>query len=519
MTLRRSRHSFVLVTVWFCVIALAAVHLPMPLTGDQALYMYGAKSLAEGQALYLDFWDAKQPGVYLFYLLAGALFAFDGVGLHALEALWLMAAAWFAYRVGRQAIGDGLLALLIPLLTAGTYFVAVGAWHMTQPDGLLTTPVAGVAWALSDRDFLKSERTRLFVAGAFASVAAIFKFSVLILPLAMVATVYVLLGREVDANRTNRCLARELLTFLAGLLVPLAAVVIWFWLHGALSELIWTTVQYPFLALTELDHHTYNLRLSAVWFFHMTIFWLPFALAGGIWSIQGALRRERRARPGILMLVWLVAGLVTILMQYHYFWPFHFNQFFVPVGVLAAIGLRVMFDLLRTHLPLWRRAVVVATMMVALLIFGYRASDQFAPLGDALAHPEGFRSAYVAKFNPRTKQIMDSVAAALAEAEPTDSIYVFGDPRFLLASGRLQAVPHNGWALEIMTTEQWRAFSSMLRTASPSYLYVSTDYIKVLTAKSPELVTWIAHEYDLHAADAMSGGWYKRRPGKPWNQR
>ena len=131
---------------WGCVLAMAAIHLPVPLTGDQGLYMYGAKELAAGKTLYLDFWDAKQPGVYLFYLLAGSLFGFTPIGLHVMETIWFAMAAWCAYRLGKSASPDGLAPLVIPVLSAGTYFASVGAWHMSQPDGLMATPVVASIW-------------------------------------------------------------------------------------------------------------------------------------------------------------------------------------------------------------------------------------------------------------------------------------------------------------------------------------------------------------------------------------
>ena len=140
---------------WICVLGMAAVNLPMPLTGDQGLYMYGAKELAAGKTLYLDFWDAKQPGVYFFYLLAGTSFGFTPIGLHFMETLWVAMAAWCAYRIGRSASTEGLAPLLIPVLSAGTYFTSIGPWHMSQPDGLMATPLVASIWALCDRQLLR----------------------------------------------------------------------------------------------------------------------------------------------------------------------------------------------------------------------------------------------------------------------------------------------------------------------------------------------------------------------------
>jgi hypothetical protein len=504
-----STRRIIRATVWVLVAVLAAVHLPMPLTGDQGLYMYGAKSLAEGQALYLDFWDAKQPGVYLFYLLAGTLFSFDEIGLHALEGLWFGLAAWFAYRIGRQARPENALTLLIPLLTAGTYFTAVGSWHMTQPDGLLATPLAGVVWALLDKEILTTARARLLAAGFFAGAAAVFKVSVIVVPVALVLAWY--LARPKTTERSRVAAVDSAGWFVLGVTVPVGAVVIWFATHGALRELIWTTFHYPLIALEEIAHHPQNLYWSARWFVDMTIFWWPFAAIGGFWSLYRVFKRDAEALPGLLMIVWAFVGAATILLQYHYFWPFHFNQFFVPLGVLAGIGLRVMFDWVGRPLIAQIAAVVIVAGLLALGFFGNKMGIKILPFVDALVETGGVRTAYVDRYDPKTNQIHASLRAALADVQANESIFVFGDPRLLLGSGRWQAVPHNGWALEIMVAEQWREFSQQLRQASPAHIYISDYYVRLLSERYVELMNWIERDYDPYHVDTMAGTWYRLR--------
>ena len=73
------------------VLLLGLLHLPHPLGGDQALFLVGAQRLHEGALLYRDFWDVKQPAIFLFYLLGGDLFGFHEVGIHAFELLYMLA--------------------------------------------------------------------------------------------------------------------------------------------------------------------------------------------------------------------------------------------------------------------------------------------------------------------------------------------------------------------------------------------------------------------------------------------
>ena len=46
---------------------LALLHLPYPFDHDQGLFMAGARAMADGARLYVDFWDMKQPGIYWYY--------------------------------------------------------------------------------------------------------------------------------------------------------------------------------------------------------------------------------------------------------------------------------------------------------------------------------------------------------------------------------------------------------------------------------------------------------------------
>ena len=43
--------------------------------------------------LYRDFWDVKQPGIYLFYLVGGSVLGYSEVALHLFELAYQLAFA------------------------------------------------------------------------------------------------------------------------------------------------------------------------------------------------------------------------------------------------------------------------------------------------------------------------------------------------------------------------------------------------------------------------------------------
>ena len=56
------------------IAGLGALKLLTPLDGDQALFLYFAQAIDNGERLYVDVWDMKQPGVFWFYWLGGRIF-------------------------------------------------------------------------------------------------------------------------------------------------------------------------------------------------------------------------------------------------------------------------------------------------------------------------------------------------------------------------------------------------------------------------------------------------------------
>jgi hypothetical protein len=113
-------------------------------------------------------------------------------------------------------------------------------------------------------------------------------------------------------------------------------------------------------------------------------------------------------------------------------------------------------------------------------------------------------------FSDPSAAYQSSVRAGMAGARPEDSLFVFGDPRILLASGRKQAVVHNGWALEVMIDEQWLSFSQSLRAVQPTFLYLHSSYRPLIKEKAPELSEWLTTEYSPMCTDKFDGTWLRR---------
>jgi hypothetical protein len=241
----------------------------------------------------------------------------------------------------------------------------------------------------------------------------------------------------------------------------------------------------------------------------MTLLWLPFAVVGAWWSLRAYLRGDSAGLPGLLMVLWGFVGFITIFLQYHYWWAFHFNQFFIPMGVLAGVGLGVAFGRLNSKTP-FVTAAILAVSCLTVVTFSMRIGSKVLPFAHDLKAGLVSTSAYAERFDPASRRIMESVSNALGN-KPGGSLYVFGDPRFLLAAERAQAVPHNGWALEIMTASQWDMFAEALLKAHPDYIYLSGSYDSLLQRRAPQVREWLELNYQLFSVDSFDGGWYHRK--------
>jgi hypothetical protein len=472
-------------------VGLVLSHVSLPLGGDQGLYLYGAKELSNGAVLYKDFWDLKSPGVYFFYLLAGSAFGFSVPGLHIVEAVWLGLAAWFALRIARGATSNSSVARLAPLLSIGALFVAATPWHLTQPDGLVILPIVVGAWSLSAGAFTDEvPRWRFFLAGVAAGVAAIFVTAMILVVLGMLAVCFAFEWYR-QGGMSSRTLLRSTVYVVAGLSVPIGILLAVFQWQGGSQEIAWTMLSYPFAARAVFDYELPMLAHSVRWFYGAVGSLLPAIVVGVLITSQRLLRKDRAALPGLLMIAWLAFGAIAILLQYHYSWEFHFNHLFVPVGVLAVIGVDEVVRQFRLNVA---RTVCGAVLLV-MLAFPALVIKKLALLDS---------------FSDQTSAYQSSVRAGMGSAGPQDSLYVFGDPRILLASGRRQPVVHNGWALEVMIDKQWQSFSQALRVANPTYLYLHSSYRSLVREKAPELSEWITTEYRPMCTDKFGGTWLRR---------
>lgn len=477
---------------------LGLFQLWFPFSGDQALFTVGGRQLLDGSVLYRDFWDVKQPGIYVFFAASGALFGFDEAGIHLGELLWNLAYAVAIQRALRVRTRSVHVAAMAPLLIVGVYYAAEGVLDMTQVEALVGFPLFVTMWAcLGTRGprFL-----RLFLAGL--ATGGVVAFKLVYLPLAGVFWLFPA-WEAVRGARPVREVLATVAPLMLGLAVPVGAMVVYFAWHGLLDVVGFTWFVYP-MSTPAIEGRPWSRLLL-----------LPphvrdvLGLSGVLALVALVLRREQDlGRWTWACLAWLGAGIPLFAIQH--WWTYHVPLFMPPLALLAAGGLDVALQRKSTPrgVMTWVVAGVVALAAVFPLRFlaakGYRA----AMTGFGLT--EDGRVALQDRMQPYYVSGRLWAKALTAPGALPGPVYVIGNPIALYLTGRDQAIPLNGWAVDQFDTGMWERMAVQLEVARPPYLAVRHLSGAVMRERSRAMVDLIRRQY------CVSGGspedtWYRLR--------
>ncbi|MDZ4288605.1 MAG: hypothetical protein U0984_11635 [Prosthecobacter sp.] len=483
-----------LIPIW----VLGFIHLPHPFDGDQALFMVGAKHLEDGGRLYVDFWDNKQPGIYLFYWLAGKLFGFNEVGAHALELIWYSILA-VAMTLGlRSYFRRPWLAAFVPLASIGLFYGMADKWHLTQVEALASLPLFGCLILSTDLDATgRWHFGRWFLAGLCAGVLVTFKLA--LAPLAMMIWIVAIVARLiVDRGRAWRPVFGGLAGAFLGGVVMLGIVAAGFAWHGSLHEMVWTTFAYPMEALETAAAAPYSRLMGSIaWFTANTLPVLGLALLAVV-----AWRGTRREVLTLALLGWVVMACGVIWIQRWSWWQYHFCLLLVPLGILAVRGVDAL-------LPneLWRNSRwkdCLAAVALACLLLGPALPGlglKALAFGQEAQRHTAWQHDYQRAIDATERRIWRATGFLRSEAEETKTepapIYVFGNPLYLYLAERRQAMAEHGWSWETYLPSQWAALPEKLRAAKPAWLFIDPNYGGLIDDRSPETRQVIDDLYEM----------------------
>ncbi|MBC7909894.1 MAG: glycosyltransferase family 39 protein [Pyrinomonadaceae bacterium] len=497
------------------VVLIGLIHLPYPFDGDQALFTVGAEKMSRGAILYRDFWDLKQPGVFFFYLLGGRLFGFTEVGIHTLELLYQTAFAIVLLFTLKSYFESRAIAALVPLLTIGFYYGVTGSWHLTQVEGLVGFPLFLSLWFASEasRREGRGRAQRLFLSGFMGGIVLLFKllFLPLLLAFWMAAIADAVLRKR---ERIPAALLSIIAPALLGLLLPLAIVIGYFARHKTLGLLYYVCFEYPSSAIAALPGWRLGSLAQSLFWFAATF--APLTALVFVWaSSAAASKRTELARMPLLFVnlaLWLALGFCVILVQRLSWWDYHYMLLFVPIGILAAKGLDILWTQAKEAKPSLasKKGRIAASLSLALLFSPVLVSltrKSLSLITHGFAYGKERRLLY-------QSEISGSYQTALSETEflsQPDSlpggIFVGGNPIYYHLSGRDQAIASNGWMLELFLLQQWAQLNEQLAQSPPTYIFIAREYAKLVPERSPQTTKLISDHYRV-LRTSPAGVWY-----------
>jgi hypothetical protein len=483
------------------IVAFGALKIAAPVLRDSAVYLWIAQQMHAGSTLYVDVWDLKQPGIFIFYELGGSLFGFTPEGVHLFELIWQIAFAVCLIIALRTVLQHRWLASVAPVACLASYYIFCKPHQQTQVEGLVWLPMFVVAW-LTSIDW-RGSRQRVFgffLAGAAAGITTAFKHVLAPIPVAFILCASVAALRR-DKERW-RTLLQMWLPFTLGVVLVWGAMIAVFWRLGALQPFIETNFGYPLKALGEVTQAPASRLALAL---------MVFAAATAPWLIYAAFavgRSSRSDEPALFgrMAVWFMTAATVILLQKSSWWPHHTLLLYPPVGVLAARGLDLLVARVhgsaRRPLPAMALSALLVVPVVAAL--GYPAGETARGIFEHLRTGglDQYRRATSADYAGAA-----DAAAYLVEHAPPGSIYAFGDPNILLLSGRRQAIPVQGSAWGFYLKEHWQSLPAELTAARPVWIFLETSSRDTVAQHSPETLALLAKDYRV-VWDTPYGRWY-----------
>lgn len=510
----RVANKILFLFVLLLVVIIALPNLFAAFSGDQTLFTIYAEQISQGAVLYRDVWDVKQPGIFIFFLIAGKLFGFTEIGIHFFELLYFLLFFIVLIITLKDYFHNQLFASLTPLLAIGTYYATSEELHLTQVEGLVGFPIYLTIWT-AIKSLQTNERRWLFLSGLCGGIVVVFKQIFLLIIITSWLTVLITF---LIRNRKASSLIQKVLPIVSGAFLPVLAVLIYFAWQNELEILAYTTFVYPNKAIATLANadRTYVLKMGLIWFVRKYIPLIVVTFIGMLVFLTRPAEIDQSFIARILsnlrgtnlltinLVLWFVVGFAVVLAQRLSWWEYHFVLFFVPLGILAAKSLEIIwerfFEKPVFFNPPLGKIIFVFLIVILLSPTIYRTVRNTKNRFNSIAIFIKER-----RFTPSGppvddyQRIRENTAFLLEQNSRTGKIFVLGHPLHYYLSKRQPGLASNGWMPEFFLNDQWLWLKKELVEKKPVYIFIDNFCFDVITKQSPETLLLINQHYRLRS--------------------
>jgi len=496
---------------WAAVVGLAFValvgvlHIPTAFSGDAALYQLGARAMHAGDVLYRDHWDLKSPGIYVFHWVAGVLFGFHEEGVHVLEWMLLLALGVGQVLLVARDLRPRMLAVLAPVASLGTYYASSTEWHLTQPAVLLAIPLFAMMLLIGAE---RASPTKWAFAGIAAAFAVALKPYAIGIVLAMAATALWLRTRSA-AEATGTLLRARVAPFILAAIGTVGVAILALSVTGGLGSFL--DAHGPWREAAARVRGSFPIARAiggGETYFRTFAPWLALSLCS--WWRWRSLIDERNT---VLAVVWLLSGTAVTIIEPFAGWEFDFLVLMVPTGLLAARGAYAVLAAWTSARPERADRSAVAMLASAVLVVTLIGGEplvertrlwfRYLPLSNAVG--DTMRTVH----DRRASRLWGESAILRAPSARAGAVYIFGDPLRQLNTDRPTASPIHGWAWELQPPAMWERVARDLDTTPAAYIYVSTEYERLIAERAPTVQRLLAERYRSRVVFG-DGQWYER---------
>jgi len=334
----------------------------MPFGSDQAIFAYIGKIINAGGMPYKDAWDLKPPVVYCLYSIGLKIFGSSMMSLRIFDFLYFSTTIFAIYLLGsflfskRVGVCSGLMLSIL-------YFFTNDFWALSQCESFMILPMV-LSVYLSCRGLKNCSWLMIFSSGVLLSVVFMTKLTGIVLFVPVV--LYVFFETYRQKGTWEICgISLKILILIIGFSISTSLFFLWFYMKGALPDLIYTLFVY------DAAHFHSALKLNTAYVY------LPFAgfmrrylflLFPAILSLLIKTNRSMRT-VNILLYSWAVAAIFSFFIQGRYY-HYHMLPVIAPLALLGSQG----FFSLWSHPALNTRFYYIKTkcllaFIVMLLLF------------------------------------------------------------------------------------------------------------------------------------------------------
>ena len=440
-----------------------------PLGGDQSLFLVGAHELHDGASLYRDFWDLKQPAIYIFYFLATSLRSYSAIAIHIFELFYLTLFSVVLIVALRRSRSFGTVADWVPLGAVAFYYLAAGSFEAIQVESLVAFPLFLTLFFLEAgfRAERRQRRLGFFFASGVAT-AVVLAFKIIFLPIVVALWTAAIVACLPRQRSSIAFFTKAFLAAATGCALACLLVVAFFARAGTLEIALQTWFALPPRIVKEIPHESISSLLASIrWFVHRFAGMIVLAVVGTI-----SVARHKPDAFALGAIAWLASGVFVILIQVTSWFQYQWLLLAAPLGMLATLGVQALYAYARSvRTPFfWRIVASLAIAVAAIALPAQMLLKDIVPLAkNGLAVTPESRERYRDSVAPVYKALRADARYAIG----TGDVYVIGDPTFYVVSKRLQPIQLNGSSVRLFLPEQWALLERELATARPTYIYRS----------------------------------------------